>query len=802
MTNVSYVREGESSSSDVDFDELMRPEEVVPFTLDAESLMAIEGPERGPLSNVHLRELMEGSAIPFGTLARAGLYTERDPKVVTNLLGRSDKRIQDQHVPALVIPYFMPDERGGDVAVTHRVKPAEPLAGRDGKAAKYLSPIRKTEAPRLFLGPDARGERWRWKEVRAPLVIVEGEKKTLAVEAALAGAKGKSGAGYLVVGIAGVSMWQAGKDLLPDFNLFDLRDRTVTILFDADAEQKEQIDSQREKLAAALHLRGAVPRIARIPELKKPGKTGADDYLVHGLGKPEALKKPEEHKSLDQILRNGYVWATPAKVEVAEAVAGLALTEHQLARAFGDAVKDHVRYVLGEENWYVWNKRIWEPVVGGRVREITKAWLATQLVAARKLGDKAYIRLVSRMDSPRGVSSLLEALRSDRRFEVQPSAFNTQEGLLTAANGVVDFTTGALSPFDPKLMRSMIANASFEPSATAEEWDALLRHLFPNDEVRAYLQRCVGASITGRGVKHFFLVVGPGHSGKSTFMAALRGALGSYWVGSEFKTFCAHKASGPNQARSDLVRLAGKRVICASEVSKGQKLDLGRVKALTGGEGARMPLRSEFGKTAEYCLSGKLWLVANPEDLPRIDDDDAAWNRVVKFPLGGAVPTDGQNVDWLNEFESGERFEHVRRAALAWAVKGAVDFFRDGLGPVPAAILAAKTETRGEMEDYVVSWLRDAVVFERGALTANADLYKAYEASALDEGERRPLSKRAFALALKKAGLAEGVKIEGEEAGVKVSRDGRQVHGWRGVRLIPANTGRVDLNDLEADLFS
>ncbi|RIK74928.1 MAG: hypothetical protein DCC68_22160 [Planctomycetota bacterium] len=118
----------------------------------------------------HLDDL-RGSGLSDATIAAARFYSETDPREVARLLNR--KRVDESLAPALVIPFFGLDGEPTDFA---RVKPDRPPVDSKGKAAKYLqpseTPLRAYYPPRaivLILNP------------AGPLIIVEGEKKALAI---------------------------------------------------------------------------------------------------------------------------------------------------------------------------------------------------------------------------------------------------------------------------------------------------------------------------------------------------------------------------------------------------------------------------------------------------------------------------------------------------------------------------------------------------------------------------------------------------------------------------------------------
>jgi hypothetical protein len=120
-----------------------------------------------------------------------------------------------------------------------------------------------------------------------PMLVVEGEKKTLALWQA----------GFQVVGLGGIWGWCAGGEgyrkpgehqPIPDLDLMNWR-RPVTIIFDSDGHNNPLVRLAAFRLGRELSRRGAAVSILFIPPGPTGEKLGADDFLVaHG---PEKLRE-------------------------------------------------------------------------------------------------------------------------------------------------------------------------------------------------------------------------------------------------------------------------------------------------------------------------------------------------------------------------------------------------------------------------------------------------------------------------------------------------------------------------------
>jgi hypothetical protein len=150
---------------------------------------------------------------------------------------------------AMLIPFRSP--RGGFMDYP-RVKRFPAAVGRDGHTVKYLSP--RGASPRLYFAPMTLAAVCTGD---APLWLVEGEKKCLAV----------AQVGLPAVGFCGIEGWHVrnSRDLLEDFEAIPLVGRTVELLPDGDVQTNPNVERGVGRLADALRRRGAIPRLVVLP---------------------------------------------------------------------------------------------------------------------------------------------------------------------------------------------------------------------------------------------------------------------------------------------------------------------------------------------------------------------------------------------------------------------------------------------------------------------------------------------------------------------------------------------------------
>jgi putative DNA primase/helicase len=264
-----------------------------------------------------------------------------------------------------------------------------------------------------------------------------------------------------------------------------------------------------------------------------------------------------------------------------------------------------------------------------------------------------------------------------------------------------------------------------------------------------------------------FMVLGPGATGKSTFLEAIKAVLGGYARTADFETFLKRRdAGGP---RNDIARLAGARLVVSIEVDEGKRLAEGLVKMITGGD--KVSARFLYQESFEFDPTFKLWLAANHAPIVR-DDDDALWRRILRVPFDHVVPKAERDPTVKARLKNPAT---AGPAILAWLVRGCLAWQREGLG-VPPAVESATAAYREEM-DLIADFLADRCEVDSGATVRAEELQRTYQEWARAVGSHALGAKR-FAAAL-------------ENHGFEPQRDKRG-RFWVGLR-IGRGTGRASV---------
>lgn len=293
---------------------------------------------------------------------------------------------------------------------------------------------------------------------------------------------------------------------------------------------------------------------------------------------------------------------------------------------------------------------------------------------------------------------------------------NTNPMMLCCENGVLHFTTRKdisaeapswrppsdvhqvdLLPHDRRHKISKLAVANYDPTATCPNWDAFLARVQPDPEMRAFLKRWFGYSLTGITTEQklaFFF--GQGRNGKSTAVDVVARILGDYSTTLSIESLTGTEQGKGGEATPDLVRLPGARFVRSSEPEQGQKMREARVKALTGGE--PFPIRRLHQESVDLVPVFKLTISGNYKPEIR-GADDGIWRRVLLVPWDEQIPL--SEVDPLLP----EKLWAERDGILRWMVEGCLEWMAGGLNP-PAVIADATQSYRAEsdpMRDFLTT---------------------------------------------------------------------------------------------------
>jgi putative DNA primase/helicase len=435
-----------------------------------------------------------------------------------------------------------------------------------------------------------------------------------------------------------------------------------------------------------------------------------------------------------------------------------------LVRFYGD----RIRYVFERRSWLAWDGRRWATDATGAVHRYAKDTVGELYARAARLkdgGDREKAgKWASQSENVARIDAMVKLASTNEDVAITPADLDTDTWALNAGNGIVDLRTGELRPHDPAAMHSKLARAEYRPDAPRDRWNAFLEEVLPDADVREFVQRLVGYSLTGEvGENVLPFAYGSGANGKSVFFGVLRDVLGDY-AREGAPDLLVHKRFAGN-IPADVAELRGYRFVTAQEVEGGRRMATDVMKRITG-EPVLMARRLHQNYE-EFRNVTTLWLAGN--DRPAVDGlDEAVWRRIRLIPFTVTIPASRRDPHLIAKLTA------ERDGILAWAVDGALAWQRDGLQP-PQAVILATDEYRND-SNPVLEWVESDCELDSEAFTPAADLRKSYEAWCRLT-RQRPLPTRS-------AKWTEAL----ERLGCEQHRT-MHARGWNGIRLRKGSDG-------------
>ena len=362
-------------------------------------------------------------------------------------------------------------------------------------------------------------------------------------------------------------------------------------------------------------------------------------------------------------------------------------------------------------------------------------------------------------NSPRFENAIRHA---EPKAAIDFNRLDKRDDLLVVGNGTVNLRTGDLGPHDPNHWLTRRVAHDYNPEAVAPRWRQFLLEVFDGDaEMASFIQRLVGYGITGHTVEQCFAVLyGTGANGKSVLLSVLHEVFDGMGGVSPFSAF---EAKGANASTADLAALRGKRLVFAQEGERSKPMAEAVLKNVTGGD--EISCRHLYKDFMTFRPNFLLMLASNYK--PRFaGQDEGLWRRVKLIPFNRYFAADERD-HYLTQTLMTEA-----EGILAWAIEGAAEWYRSGLGDPPAIIEATATykETSDELAGFV-DWV---IVADRAGEIRGAVLYEEYRQWADHEGIR-PWTRRALYEAViermpgvKKAKRRDGMWLEGVRKGAPI----------------------------------
>ena len=470
------------------------------------------------------------------------------------------------------------------------------------------------------------------------------------------------------------------------------------------------------------------------------------------------LGDSEVHGIVDSIYR----------LEDSKPEPGENLTDVGNARRLVKHIEGNFHYVPQWRKWIFWNGKYWEVDQVGKIMQAAKNTVRGIYNETKAEPDakkrKEIAQHAMRSESENRLKAMIALAQSEPEIPASIKELDADPWKLNIENGTLCLRSGTLMPHQKEDLITKMAPVVYDFGVESPLFDHFLERVLPDPDVRKYVQKASGYSLTGdTSMEKLFFVYGPSATGKSTFLAAIGLIIGDYAATADFETFLQRNSTSGG-ARNDIARLAGKRMVISIEVEDGRKMAEALINQLTGGD--IVAARFLYSESFEFKPQFKLWLCAN--NRPGLSGPDGAiWRRLVQIPFLETIPEKERNPKIKSELTD---LNKHGSAILNWMLEGCLLWQKEGLDE-PSAVKILTNDYREE-SDVLKDFLQECCILEPTAQVSNTGIYNAYQDWCRDNGLRYSLGRKRFTQALLSRGLDQ----------YRIGGTGKRM--WIGVGLI------------------
>jgi putative DNA primase/helicase len=341
---------------------------------------------------------------------------------------------------------------------------------------------------------------------------------------------------------------------------------------------------------------------------------------------------------------------------------------------------------------------------------------------------------------------------------------DANDWLLNTPGGVVDLRTGRARAHDRALLMTRITPAA--PEGDCPTFYSFLRAATGGDsEAIGFLHRALGYALTGSVEEHaLFFLYGPGGTGKSVLLNAVREAMGGYAAHAPMDTFTV--ATGERHS-TDLAMLEGARLVTASETEEGRRWDEAKLKSITGGD----PITARRMRQDNFTFLPKFKLMIAGNYRPAMRSaDDAMRRRLNIIPMLHKPSVADRHLP--------EKLRAELGGILKWMIEGALQWQQRRLA-APVVVREA-TDEYFEAENVIGRWIADRCARSADAVTDTRVLYRDFKSWATGAGEFVVTEKR-FSQRVASMGFAKKLHPATRRA------------GFAGLALIAGDQGEMPM---------
>ncbi|HGA1150870.1 TPA: phage/plasmid primase, P4 family [Streptococcus suis] len=417
----------------------------------------------------------------------------------------------------------------------------------------------------------------------------------------------------------------------------------------------------------------------------------------------------------DYLTFNGKYWKEDKQLAIGTILEFMDLQLEEASEQYESAIKQLVQTGIPESIVREGGK--------GLVKLIDSP--SQQILLAKYLSAKAYYQFVMKRRDYRYIMATHNTAKPMLAIDI--SELDENDMLLNTPDATYDLKCGLSGSQAHSATDYLTKITTASPGNQGMGlWQETLATFFCGDqELIDYVQMVVGMAAIGKVYQeHMIIAYGGGANGKSTFWNTIARVLGSY---SGKLSADALTMSNKRNVKPEMAELKGKRLIIASEMDEGMRLNTGLVKQLCSTD--EIYAEKKYKDPFHFVPSHTLVLYTN--HLPKVGaNDDGIWRRLIVIPFNAKITSKSDVKNFADHL-----YDNAAPAIISWIIEGAEKAIKANFKTKLPKVVQESVRAYREANDWLGHFIEENCEIEKGYLQKSGDLYSAYRAYALQNGE-------------------------------------------------------------------
>ncbi|MEG3267291.1 phage/plasmid primase, P4 family [Streptococcus suis] len=417
----------------------------------------------------------------------------------------------------------------------------------------------------------------------------------------------------------------------------------------------------------------------------------------------------------DYLTFNGQYWKEDKQLAIGTVLEFMDLQLEEASEQYETAIKQLVQTGIPESIVREGGKGLVKLIDSPNQQILLAKYLSAkayyQFVMKRR--DYRYIMATHNTAKPMLAIDISELDKNDMLLNTPDATYNLKCGLSgSQAHSATDYLT--------KITTASPGNQGMGL------WQETLATFFCGDqELIDYVQMVVGMAAIGKVYQeHMIIAYGGGANGKSTFWNTIARVLGSY---SGKLSADALTMSNKRNVKPEMAELKGKRLIIASEMDEGMRLNTGLVKQLCSTD--EIYAEKKYKDPFHFVPSHTLVLYTN--HLPKVGaNDDGIWRRLIVIPFNAKITGKSDVKNFADHL-----YDNAAPAIISWIIEGAEKAIKANFKTKLPKVVQESVRAYREANDWLGHFIEENCEIVKGHIQKSGDLYSAYRAYALQNGE-------------------------------------------------------------------